>query len=276
MYGFPASNPTSQQAGTVFLRVFAQAKKKEDISAEKFKIPIYALRMQSYPGYHMNLDFRAMDAKSFMEIFPVVVSMASPHQETHILGSDRRKAIAIDTPTVTAKYPYLRNSYKTINPTDIAELGTTQLAPLGSIVHAQSGDKVDNANIGFFVQNMDEYSWLQSLLTIPHIIILFGDEWTKGDNILNEEWKGASFRIVLLFISECWISWMAVSLVLTELMVWERGLGSTLDVRWFLSRYDFWKEDSSKGVKSWDEILLFDSRPLLLWITLEISFYCSF
>lgn len=49
-YGTPAVNPTSQQAGTVFLRVFAQARRKEDITAEKFKVPIYALRMQSYPG----------------------------------------------------------------------------------------------------------------------------------------------------------------------------------------------------------------------------------
>lgn len=49
-YGTPATNPSSQQAGTVFLRVFAQARKKEDITSEKFKTPIYALRMQSYPG----------------------------------------------------------------------------------------------------------------------------------------------------------------------------------------------------------------------------------
>ena len=50
LYGSPVLNPSSQQAGTVFLRVFAQARRLEDISADKFKIPIYALRMQSYPG----------------------------------------------------------------------------------------------------------------------------------------------------------------------------------------------------------------------------------
>lgn len=50
LYGSPAVDPKSQQAGTVSLRVFAQARKREDIAAEKFKIPIYALRMQSYPG----------------------------------------------------------------------------------------------------------------------------------------------------------------------------------------------------------------------------------
>ena len=50
LYGSPSTDPKSQQEGTVSLRIFAQARKLEDISASKFKIPIYALRMQSYPG----------------------------------------------------------------------------------------------------------------------------------------------------------------------------------------------------------------------------------
>jgi hypothetical protein len=50
LYGTPVVNPTSQQAGTVFLRIFAQARRKEDISASKFRDIVYALRMQSYPG----------------------------------------------------------------------------------------------------------------------------------------------------------------------------------------------------------------------------------
>lgn len=50
LYGSPAVDPRTQQAGTVCLRVFAQARKREDINAAKFKTPIYALRMQSYPG----------------------------------------------------------------------------------------------------------------------------------------------------------------------------------------------------------------------------------
>jgi len=51
LYGRQAEDPSSQQEGTVMLRVFAQARRKEDLAAEKFKVPIYSLRMQSYPGY---------------------------------------------------------------------------------------------------------------------------------------------------------------------------------------------------------------------------------
>lgn len=50
LYGSANTDSKTQQAGTVSLRVFAQAGKLEDISATKFKVPIYALRMQSYPG----------------------------------------------------------------------------------------------------------------------------------------------------------------------------------------------------------------------------------
>lgn len=50
LYGAAAKNPRSQKSATVSLRVFAQARKKEDLGADKFKVPIYALRMQSYPG----------------------------------------------------------------------------------------------------------------------------------------------------------------------------------------------------------------------------------
>jgi hypothetical protein len=50
VYGSVPQEPQSQAEGTVSLRVFAQARQIEDIAADKFKIPIYALRMQSYPG----------------------------------------------------------------------------------------------------------------------------------------------------------------------------------------------------------------------------------
>jgi hypothetical protein len=50
LYGGQALDPKSQAAGTAMLRVFVQAKRKEDIAASNFRIPIYSLRMQSYPG----------------------------------------------------------------------------------------------------------------------------------------------------------------------------------------------------------------------------------
>jgi hypothetical protein len=67
-----------------------------------------------------------------------------------------------------------------MHPVSLETFGPTQLAPLGSIVHARSGDKANNSNIGFFVQHDDEYPWLQSFLTVPRLKLLFGDDWTDN------------------------------------------------------------------------------------------------
>lgn len=137
LYGTATKNPRSQAAGTCFLRVFAQARRKDDIAADKFKIPIYSLRMQSYPGYHMNLDFRTMDPKPFMEIFPAVMPLSSINH--HVIVNDR--TISINPPQKTGEYPVQRPSYETDDPVSLETYGPTRRAALGSIVHARSGDK---------------------------------------------------------------------------------------------------------------------------------------
>ncbi|KAH0830863.1 hypothetical protein FOPE_02009 [Fonsecaea pedrosoi] len=177
-YGSQVDNPRSQQGGTVQLRVFAQARNKVDIEAPSFKIPIYALRMQSYPGYHMNLDFRTMDPRPFMEIFPAVMPLCIIHHRV-VLSTGRH--IKVDPPQKTVEYPVMRPSSDTEDPIDLQSLGPTEKAPLGSIVHARSGDKADNSNIGFFVRHDDEYPWLKTYLTVSRLKELFGDDWQKGN-----------------------------------------------------------------------------------------------
>ncbi|OOO08094.1 protein of unknown function DUF1446 [Aspergillus oryzae] len=179
LYGSPAINPSSQQAGTVFLRIFTQARNIEDISAERFKTLIYALRMQSYPGYHMNLDFRMMDAKPFMEVFPAVIPLDLLYHR--IILSNGIQQGAPSAP-VTRIYPIQRPSYETKIPIPLSQFGAKEAAPLGSIVHARSGDKGDNSNLGFFVRNSDEYPWLQSFLTVDRFKELLGDDWPKREN----------------------------------------------------------------------------------------------
>jgi hypothetical protein len=178
LYGSQIENPSSQQAGTTQLRVFAQAREYDNIEASKFKVPIYALRMQSYPGYHMNLDFRTMDPKPFMEIFPATIPISALRHQVDLGAGNLRE---IRPPRNTATYPTTRPSYETSSPTNLSAFGPVQKAPLGSIVHSRSGDKADNSNIGFFVRHDDEYPWLQSLLTVDLLKALFEDDWFKGD-----------------------------------------------------------------------------------------------
>ncbi|KAI5464416.1 hypothetical protein BGZ63DRAFT_412058 [Mariannaea sp. PMI_226] len=178
LYGTQAENPSSQQAGTVSLRVFAQARKREDIEPSKFKVPIYAIRMQSYPGYHMNLDFRTMEPRPFMEMFPALMPLSAID---HRVQMSTGEIIPVDPPKTTASYPVLRPSADTESPVDLLSFGPTQFVPLGSIVHARSGDKADNSNVGFFVRHTDEYPWLRTLLSTQKLKQLLGDDWYKTD-----------------------------------------------------------------------------------------------
>ncbi|TIA41894.1 DUF1446-domain-containing protein [Aureobasidium pullulans] len=173
LYGTQVDNPSSQQAGTVMLRVFAQARRKEDIAAEKFKIPLYSLRMQSYPGYHMNLDFRTMEPKQFYEIFPATIPQATINHEAVVAG----KTISIPPPRTTEHYPVQRPSSETATAIDLESFGPTERRPLGTVVHARSGDKANNSNAGFFVRHADEYPWLQSLLTVNKLKELLQDDY---------------------------------------------------------------------------------------------------
>ncbi|KAH8886147.1 DUF1446-domain-containing protein [Thozetella sp. PMI_491] len=178
LYGGQTSNPSSQQEGTAMLRVMAQARRREDIDRDKFMVPIYALRMQSYPGYHMSLDFRTMQPRPFMEIFPGVIPLNMLQQA--ITHPKLANHVPVSPPKKTAVYPVLRPSYETPRPIDLSSYGSTQRAPLGSFVHARSGDKADNSNVGFFVRHADEYPWLQSFLTVERLKELFGQDWRKG------------------------------------------------------------------------------------------------
>ena len=177
-YGAQVDNPSTQQTGTVQLRVFAQARQKRDIAPSKFKIPIYALRMQSYPGYHMGLDFRTMEPKAFMEIFPATIPISALDLKVRLSTGD---VLQVAPPKATGIYPTIRPSYETAEPVDLDMFGATKTAPLGSIVHARSGDKADNSNVGFFVRHQEEYSWLQAFLTVERLKELFGDDWFKCD-----------------------------------------------------------------------------------------------
>lgn len=125
----------------------------------------------------MNLDFRTMDPKPFMEIFPVTIPQSVLNHQVNI----NDKMINVPYPLKTAQYPALRPSYETSEAVDLSSFGPVTAAPLGNIVHGRSGDKANNSNIGFFVRYDDEYPWLRSFLTIERIKDLFGDDWVKGD-----------------------------------------------------------------------------------------------
>ena len=195
LYGSAPDDPTSQQSGTRLLRVFAQARDKDTLSAENFKIPVYMLRMQSFPGYHMSLDFRTMDPKMYMELFPALIPIETLSQR--VVFPDH--TLDIDPPVHTKEFNSKRPSYDTKDPIDLSTLGPTLRAPLGTIVHGRSGDKGNNCNVGLFVRSEDEFIWLKSFLSLEKFRTLLGQDAMASTKIERCEFKkiwAVHFRII--------------------------------------------------------------------------------
>lgn len=113
-----------------------------------------------------------------MEMFPALMPVSLIDHRVQISTGE---VIKVDQPKVTATYPIVRPSGDTAEPVDLLSFGPTEFAPLGSIVHARSGDKGDNSNVGFFVRDASEYPWLRTLLSVDKLKQLLGDDWHSGN-----------------------------------------------------------------------------------------------
>ncbi|KAL2014093.1 hypothetical protein VTN00DRAFT_1618 [Thermoascus crustaceus] len=153
-HGVAELEPYAQDRATVDFRVFVQTKDKQDLSYEKWIQSVLNVIMCSYPGATFQ---------------PTAPSTKSLHQ--------------------TQDYPAQQPSYDPENPVDLTTFGETIHGPLGWIVHAPSGDKGNNANVGFWVRS-SEYEWLRSLLTVPFLKKLLGGEYREGGKIDRFELPG--------------------------------------------------------------------------------------
>lgn len=169
------SNPSNQDAATVDFRIFAQSKDESALSPENFLRPCTDVIMQSYPGATFAVDSRQALPKAYYEYW---VALLPQNETTHIAHMPfAKKSVSIPPPTEVETFLYEQPSWETENPVALDSFGPTKLAPLGYVVHARSGDKGSDANVGFFVRNNDEWDWLRSVLTIDRIKHLLGDDY---------------------------------------------------------------------------------------------------
>jgi hypothetical protein len=170
------SEPTSQDSATVDLRIFAQSRDEEALQPQNFLRPVKDIIMQSYPGATFAVDTRQGVPKPYYEYFVTVMPQSDVKHVAVIPSKDLR--IDIPHPTDTLDFLFEQPSYETDNPIQLDTLGPTVRVPLGHIVHARSGDKGSDANVGFFVRNEDEWDWLRSLLSTSKIRQLLADDDT--------------------------------------------------------------------------------------------------
>ncbi|KAL2826259.1 DUF1446-domain-containing protein [Aspergillus cavernicola] len=170
--GSCSSNPSNQDAATVDLRIFAQSRSEEALSQANFFRPCTDTIMQSYPGATFAVDARQASPRPYYEYF---VSIFPQDQMRHICHLPfKQQSTAIDPPNETVPFQHDQTSYETKSPYDLEVFGPTTRAPLGYVVHARSGDKGSDCNVGFFVRHEDEWNWLRSLLTVEKVRELLG------------------------------------------------------------------------------------------------------
>lgn len=175
--GSAAPNADNQNAATATFRVFVQARSAEDIAPKKFLRPVIDNIMQGYPGATFHLDFRQGIPKPYFEYFVTLLPQSEIRHVVHF--KDRETLIA--PPEVVEQHSSRQPSQ--IGPAiaiDITKFGPTRRLPLGSIVHARSGDKGSDCNCGFWVRHSDEYTWLRNLLSVDKIKELLGKEYDSS------------------------------------------------------------------------------------------------
>lgn len=191
--GTAAENPEDQNSATVDFRILAQARKAEDLAPPKFAKLIIDQCMQTYPGGTPHLDLRQAFPKPIYEFYVTLLPQSVVRHIVHIPG----ESFEIAPPAVdkTKTYPSQQPSEAvTANAADLSEFGATVRGPLGWIVHARSGDKGSNANVGFWVRQADEYAWLRTLLSTETIKQLLAKEY-KGKQIVSTHTSSLSLPL---------------------------------------------------------------------------------
>ncbi|OIW28191.1 DUF1446-domain-containing protein, partial [Coniochaeta ligniaria NRRL 30616] len=175
-YGVAQENPPSQALATSLFRVFGQADTPETLSTLRVALAGYGLG--GYCGEHSCMDFRLMAPRPFIRYDPFLIEYNRLDVRVCVDG----QVTKVRAPPVTAPF----GGQKTQDLQSVmaeGKYGPTTRVAIGKRVHARSGDKGSNANVGFWVLEDDEFEWLRALLTIGFFQDMLGDDYKESYSI---------------------------------------------------------------------------------------------
>lgn len=149
---------STEEAASARLRVVVRDKDADKVS-KGFTAPLFELALASYPGFSVTAP-PARGAPYGVYQPHYVPQSTVPHTVHHHDGSVEEIAPPQDTATAPAATGRDLAGSRTWGPTTRAALGT--------FVHARSGDKGGNANIGLWVSagRDDRAAWLRETITV--------------------------------------------------------------------------------------------------------------
>ena len=158
-------DPDSQNAGTELLQVAVQGTK--EAAGRAFSSRMVELALSGFPGLY-TLD-PPQPGSAFGVYWPALVDqrildhMVHHHDgTTEIIAPGTPYEVGVDVTSRVELFPA---------PSVQAPWTDEPLADaaLGEIVHARSGDKGGDANLGVWVRDRDAWQWLQSTLTVDEL-----------------------------------------------------------------------------------------------------------
>ena len=165
--GNARSDAESQNAGTELLRIAVQGTK--EAAGRAFSSQMVELALSSYPGmYSLGPP---QPGSAFGVYWPALLDQAMlDHMVHHFDGMT--EVIAPGNPHCAADVgtPHADpSSAPSVGPPSTDEL---VVASLGDVVHARSGDKGGDANLGVWVRDPRAWDWLESTLTVDELRLL--------------------------------------------------------------------------------------------------------
>jgi hypothetical protein len=154
-------DPDSQNAGTELLRIAVQGTK--EAAGRAFSSRMVELALSSYPGLYALGP--PQPGSAFGVYWPALLDQAMLDHTVHHHHGSAECIVPGDPhgeqtpPAEPSSAPPRRNGWSD-------ELVT---AALGEVVHARSGDKGGDANLGVWVRDREAWEWLRSTLTVDEV-----------------------------------------------------------------------------------------------------------
>jgi hypothetical protein len=153
-------DPDTQNAGTELLRVAVQG--TEQAAGRAFSSRMVELGLSSYPGLYALGP--PQPGSAFGVYWPALLDQAALDHTVH--HHDGTTAVIAPQRAHRAPGESTPHAPPAARPTSTEELVEVTL---GDIVHARSGDKGGDANLGVWVRDRDAWDWLQATLTVDEL-----------------------------------------------------------------------------------------------------------
>jgi hypothetical protein len=156
--GVPVSDPADQMAGSSLLHIAVDG--EEGSAGRAFSSLCVELALSSYPGiYGMGVP---SPGSAYGAYWPTLVPQRI--LEHTVVHPDGRREVVPPPPEDGPAYE------PATSPEEPAPAEEKTIdGPLGRIVHARSGDKGGNANVGLWVSDPDAWPWLRTTLTAERL-----------------------------------------------------------------------------------------------------------